>query len=85
VNLEGPGEVLAVDGPNVLGWNVAEEGGARRLDVQLSRPIENSSGLRVRSQLALDAFPVRAKPLRLVPSGSIRHSGHIRLYNIGAT
>ncbi len=85
INLEGPGEVLEVTGENVLGWNVETEEGARRLEVRLSRPVENSSVLRVRSQLALGAFPVRAKPLRLEPAGSIRHSGNVRVYNIGAT
>jgi hypothetical protein len=85
LELEGPGEVLEVDGANVLGWKVVTVGAGRTLEVRLSRPIEDSGGLRVRSQLALGAFPVRAKPLRLVPTGSIRHSGYIRVYNIGAT
>lgn len=86
LTLEGPGEVLDVAGPNVLAWDPpVTVDGVRTMQVRLSRPIEGSSGLRVRSQLALDAFPVRAKPLRLVPSGSIRHSGYIRVYNIGAT
>lgn len=85
LTLEGPGEVYDVDGSNIVNWSQAEEGGVRRLDVKLSRPIEDTGLLRVRSQLPLDAFPVRAKPLRLVPIGSIRHSGYIRVYNIGAT
>ena len=39
----------------------------------------------MRSQLALDAFPVQAAPLRITPAGAVRHSGYVRVYNIGAT
>lgn len=85
LTLEGPGDVHDVDGPNILGWSETEVAGVRQLDVRLSRPLKDAGLLRVRSQLSLDAFPVRAKPLRLVPAGSIRHSGYIRIYNIGAT
>ena len=85
LDLAGPGEVYGVDGPNVVGWSETEEDGIRRLDVKLNRPLEGKGLLRVRSQLPLEAFPVRAKPLRLIPTGSIRHSGYIRVYNIGAT
>ena len=85
LDLAGPGEVYGVDGPNVVGWSETEEDGIRRLDVKLNRPLEGKGLLRVRSQLPLEAFPVRAKPLRLIPTGSIRHSGYIRVSNIGAT
>ncbi len=83
--LNGPGEVLAVEGTGILGWEVREADGGRTLQVRLSQPIEDASTLRIRSQLALGAFPVRAAPLRVDPEGAIRHSGYIRVYNIGAT
>ncbi|NNM30578.1 MAG: hypothetical protein HKO57_13745, partial [Akkermansiaceae bacterium] len=83
--LAGPGEVLAVEGPNVLSWKVTEAGGSRFLEIALNQPIEGTSNVRVRSQLALGAFPVRAAPLRVLPEGSTRHSGFVRVYNIGAT
>ena len=61
--IAGEGEILAVNGDPVLGWNVIEEGGARFLDVRLSRPIEGSEGLSVQTQSALGAFPVKAAPM----------------------
>ena len=87
LTLEGPGEVLAVtlNGKNVLGWKVNEAAGTRTLEVQLSQPIEKNGRLSIRSQQALGAFPDRAEPLRAIPDGAIRHSGFIRIYNIGAT
>ena len=86
IGVEGAGEILAVAGANVLSWSVEEKEGERRvLNVILSRPIESHSSLRVQSQLALDAFPVRAAPLRLTPQGAVRHSGYVRVSNIGAT
>ena len=85
LNLEGPGEVLAVEWDNVMGWKVNLADRARVLEVQLSQPIESAASLQIRSQLALGAFPVRGTPLRVQPEGAIRHSGHVRVYNIGAT
>lgn len=83
--LAGPGEILAVEGENILRWDVQEADEGRVLTVHLSQPIEAASTLRIRSQLALGAFPVRATPLRVEPTGAIRYSGFIRVYNIGAT
>jgi hypothetical protein len=84
--LDGPGEILGVMGANVLSWNVlpasATEG--RILEVRLSRPFEGEGSLVVRSQSALDRFPVRAQPLRLTPEGAVRHSGFVRVANNGA-
>ncbi|MEO7414348.1 MAG: glycosyltransferase family 87 protein [Opitutaceae bacterium] len=86
IRLDGPGEILGVMGTNVVGWNVlpatATEG--RILEVRLSRPFEGEGSLVVRSQSALDRFPVRAEPLRLTPEGAVRHSGFLRVANNGA-
>lgn len=82
--VEGEGEVLAVNGDPVLGWSMVEEGGDRYLDVRLSRPIEGREGLRLQTQSALGAFPVTAAPMRILPVGTLRHSGHVRLANQGA-
>lgn len=84
LRLEGPGDIVGVTGANVVGWNVAPDGPGRILDVRFSRPIEKEDSLQVRSQSVLDAFPVRASPLRLVPLGSVRHSGFVRIANNGA-
>jgi len=85
LGLDGPGEVLSVEGSNVMGWRVADTDGSRSLEVELNQPLEGTGSLRIRSQLPLGAFPVRADPLRILPDGSIRHSGYVRVYNIGAT
>ncbi|RYD23460.1 MAG: hypothetical protein EOP88_04115 [Verrucomicrobiaceae bacterium] len=42
IRLDGPGEILGVDGVNVLGWKVVPgENGARTLAVTLNKPFEN--------------------------------------------
>lgn len=84
LRLEGPGEILGVEGSNVLGWDVSSEGEARVLNVKLSRPFEKEGTLIVRSQSALESFPVKAEPLRLTPEGAVRHSGFVRVANSGA-
>ena len=82
--LDGPGEVLAVTGEPVLGWSVTEENGKRRLDVKLSRPIEGGGRIVIEAQAALGGFPVKAAALRMIPGGSLRHSGWLRVANEGA-
>ncbi len=82
--LHGPGEILDVQGDNVVGWNVNVEGEARRLDITLGQPIVGTSQLSVRSQTPLDALPVRIEGMRLDPIGAIRHSGYVRLSNSGS-
>jgi hypothetical protein len=85
LKLDGPGEIVGVDGTNVLGWKVvAADGGAHELEVRLSRPFESEGTLVVRSQSALGGFPVRAEPLRLTPQGGVRHAGFVRVANDGA-
>ena len=82
--LGGPGEILSVEGANVLGWKVLPSAAQRVLEVRLSRPIESEGTLIVRSQMELGSFPVRAEPLRLTPEGAVRHSGYVRISNDGA-
>ena len=84
MKLDGPGEILAVEGANVLSWKVVTEGKQRVLDVRLSRPFEKGGVLVVRSQATLGNFPVRAEALRLTPEGGVRHSGFVRIANDGA-
>jgi hypothetical protein len=82
--LDGPGEILGVEGTNVVGWKVVPDGAARVLDVRFSRPLEAEGSLVVHSQAELGSFPVRAEPMRLVPEGVVRHSGFVRVANDGA-
>ena len=84
MKLDGPGEILGVEGTNVLGWKVVPDGKQRALEVRLSRPLEKGGSLVVRSQSPLGNFPVRAEPLRLTPEGGVRHSGNVRVTNDGA-
>ncbi|CAN5578518.1 hypothetical protein BH09VER1_BH09VER1_32070 [soil metagenome] len=84
IKLDGPGEILGVEGTNVLAWNVVPDGKLRALEVRLSRPLEKNGSLVVRSQSPLGNFPVRAEPLRLTPDGGVRHSGYVRVANDGA-
>jgi len=84
LQMDGPGEVLAVTGEAVLGWSVKEADGRRVLEITPSRPIESSADIRIESQAALAGFPVRARALRLVPGGALRHSGWLRVANEGA-
>ena len=81
VQLAGAGEVLAVEGENVLSWQVTEE---RILEILLSRPVSKEASFVIRSQSAVDALPVKTEPLRLTPVGAVRHSGYFRVYNRGA-
>nr|MCU0751176.1 hypothetical protein [Akkermansiaceae bacterium] len=82
--MTGPGEILSVAGNSVLVWKVAESEGARRLEIQLSRPIESSERIIIESQSALAGFPVRAEALRMSVAGSLRHNGWLRVANDGA-
>lgn len=84
LQLDGSGEVLDVEGENIVGWTVAGAGDARTLEVKLSQAISKTAQLHIRTQEPLDAFPVRVKALRLTPEGAVRHSGYIRLSNQGS-
>ncbi|MEZ5277308.1 MAG: hypothetical protein R3F07_13075 [Opitutaceae bacterium] len=84
LELRGGGEILSVGGKDILGWKVVEADYGRRLEIQFSRPIAGRSELVIGSQEALGAFPVQVEGLRLVPAGTIRHSGMIRLANSGS-
>ncbi|MDG2222201.1 MAG: DUF308 domain-containing protein [Rubripirellula sp.] len=84
ISLKGPGEILDVQGNNLVAWKVIDQGEDRQLDVTLSQPITNASQLIVRSQTPLGAFPARVDGLRLNPIGTIRHSGFLRLSNLGS-
>lgn len=82
--LHGPGEILDVQGSNIVAWKVSGKGEDRQLDATLSQPITAASQIKIRSQTPLGAFPVRVEGLRLNPIGAIRHSGYLRLTNLGS-
>ncbi|MCG8651814.1 MAG: hypothetical protein MI861_18385, partial [Pirellulales bacterium] len=82
--LYGPGEILDVQGNHLVAWKVTDKDDHRQLDATLSQPITATGQIRIRSQTPLDAFPVRVEGLRLNPVGAIRHSGFLRLSNLGS-
>ena len=82
--LEGPGEIVGVEGTNVVGWKILPDTAGRVLEVRLSRPVETEGSLVVRSQAEPGGFPINAEPLRLIPEGVVRHSGFLRVANSGA-
>ena len=84
MQLTGPGEVLDVQGNNIVAWKVTGDGEDRQLDVTLSQPITATSTFKIRSQTPIGAFPARTAGLRLNPIGAIRHSGFLRLSNLGS-
>ena len=84
LQLAGPGEILAVEGANVVGWKVLPGEDVRTLEVTFSRPVEGEGTLVIRSQSALGGFPVRADPLRITPVDVVRHTGMVRVANSGA-
>jgi len=80
LTMAGAGEVLAVEGKNVLSWTVE----AKSLEIVLSRAVKQEASFLIRSQSALEVLPVKVEPLRLTPEGVVRHSGFLRVYNQGA-
>lgn len=82
--LRGPGEILNVEGENIVAWKVEDGKAERTLSVMLSQPIDGTNKILVISQTPVDAFPVRVEALRLKPVGAIRHSGHVRIRNSGS-
>lgn len=84
LGVDGPGEVTAVEGAAILGWSVEGEGDDRQLQVKLSQPMTGQGKLNIRSQTPVEALPTQVESLRLTPEGAIRHSGYVRLTNLGS-
>ncbi|MCB1205330.1 MAG: hypothetical protein KDN18_13800, partial [Verrucomicrobiae bacterium] len=85
LDLSGEGEVVSVEGAGLTSWQVVEgTDGARRLEISLGRALTGDTTLSVRTQTPLDAFPVSTDLVRLTPRGAVRHSGHLRLSNVGS-
>ncbi|MEM7145045.1 MAG: hypothetical protein AAF591_07895 [Verrucomicrobiota bacterium] len=86
IALDGPGEILDVEGANVVAWSVSEpdDNATRTLEIKLNEAITDSAQITVRTQHPLGAFPVRVEAMHLTPVGAVRHSGYIRLSNQGS-
>ena len=84
IQLHGTGEVLSVQGEQVVGWSVSEIDGKRLLSLQLNRAMEGTGRIMIEAQAPLGDFPLKATGLRFEPTGSLRHSGWLRIANEGA-
>lgn len=71
LKMTGTGEILAVEGQDLLSWRQTEAAdGSRGLTVQLSQPKSGKYALRILSQTRTGEFPKTLSPLRFVPSGT---------------
>ncbi len=84
LQMRGPGEILDVKGEHVVAWGVSTDGDERRLDITLGQPISGSASVVIRSQNALGAFPLKVEGMSIEPIGAIRHSGFLRISNVGS-
>jgi len=83
--LEGEGEILDVQGANILSWSVTpSENDQRLLVIESSRPTTGTEQITIRSQAALGEFPLETAPMRLTPQGAVRHSGYLQVLSEGA-
>ena len=84
--VRGQGNVTAVQGANVLAWNVepAANAAERRLVVQFNQPQRDAFALQIQMQTELGAFPQAVDAMQLRPEGATRFAGHFRVVNEGA-
>ena len=88
--LDGPGEILGVEGGEVADWRVEENGengeeGERLLLIRLIAPQRGEIPLVILSQTALGETPAQTVALRVIPAGQqVRSSGHLRVSGRGA-
>src|SRR5678816_3230870 len=84
--VRGQGNVTAVQGANILAWNVepAANAAERRLVVQFNQPQRDAFALQVQMQTELGAFPQAVDAMQLRPEGATRFAGHFRVVNEGA-
>ena len=82
--IEGTGEILTVDGANVLDWTIRDEGDNRFIDITTARPVTKTDNLIIKSQTALGEFPLKVEPIKLTPQNAVRYSGYLRISNDGA-
>src|SRR6185295_12301131 len=84
--VRGQGNVTAVQGANLLAWNVEAVPNStdRRLVVQFNQPQKDAFRLQVQMQTELGAFPQAFDAMQLRPEGATRFAGHFRVVNEGA-
>lgn len=85
----GPGRITALDGAygtGVLAWNVEPTLNSTdtRVVVQFNQPQKDTFAIQVSMQAELGAFPQTVEVMKIVPDGSTRFAGHVRVVNDGA-
>lgn len=84
-DLVGDGEVLAVRGDDIRTWQVVPgDAGKRRLEITLARARDGEFAIAVDTRTALGGFPATFKPVRVTPTGAVRHGGLARITGKGA-
>ena len=86
-DLVGTGEVIRVEGKDILSWKILPPpgaGGSRGLEVQLNQAQLKDYSLLVYTQTPLGVFPLEFEPMRIVPREAVRYGGHLRITNEGA-
>lgn len=81
LKIEGEGDVTEVSGVQVSHWNVTESG---ELVIHLTGSYKEVGGVSVFTQQPLGVFPANMDPIKMTPINSERHSGYVRVSNIGA-
>lgn len=84
VRMSGDGKITRVDGNNILTWKEETDDDGRLLRVRLNQDQKSNYSLSVATQSPLGSFPLKVKPVRLVPSDAIRYGGYLRVINSGA-
>lgn len=84
IDIDGPGEILSVQGTYLTSWKILQKEGKRQLQLRTDRPIHGSAKYAIESQLALSPFPHRGGIMKLTPVGTLRHSGLLRIANEGS-
>src|SRR6185295_11410773 len=84
--VRGAGNVTAVQGANLLAWNVepVPNSADRRIVVQFNQPQKEAFAVQVQMQTELGAFPQAVDAMQLRPEGATRFAGHFRVVNEGA-
>lgn len=83
-SLAGTGEIVRVEGQDILAWQVEGANDSRELTLKFNRAINEGTVVQIHSQAPLSVFPVTATPLRATPMDAIRYGGYLRVLTEGA-
>ena len=86
LRLRGEGEVVRVQGPQVLSWIVepVADSPERRLTVRLNQGQKDQFPVQIQTQTPLGVFPLATNAVQIRPEGATRFGGYYRIVNEGA-